>query len=80
MLAYASLYRYTFTCWELLAADLENVKQLIVRDLHVSVQNPRPFSLSTVSYSLDGLEQSPVCESIIVREAIDQAMLHPQRI
>ena len=59
--------RYAFTYWGLLTADLENVKQLIVTDLHItisSVQNPRSFSLSTASYSLDGCDQSPVCESI----------------
>ena len=51
-------YRCGFTYWGLLTADLENVKQLIVKDLHMtlsSAQNPRSFSLSTASHSLDAV-------------------------
>ena len=41
-------YRCGFTYWGLLKADLVNVKQLIVKDLHMtlcSAQNPKSLSL-----------------------------------
>ena len=83
MLAYAFLTDMHSHTGDCSLADLENVRQLIVRDLHTtlsSVQNPRSFPLSTALCSLDGCEQSPVCESISVREAIGQTTLCPQSI